>query len=388
MTGAASRTPLPWKLRLKPWNWTELMRPGLRALNRVTKAHQRKIDQTTSALMHNSFFFPHGFFPDGFGRYELCEQYTRQIADAHHCRPPVTKIDPIIMPMETAEGGIKIIEGAFTSTLPLPLTDLPVESREARFQLVYPEAWTSQKQKTAVVLLPATGEFKYRRRQHTMGLPLATQHGIATVILEGAFYGSRKPCQQKRSKLRAVTDLLVLGRATIEEARSLLHWLKEEMGADTLVVAGSSMGGLHAAMTGALMPSPVGVVAHMAPPSAYHAYCHGLLFNGIDKNKLTRELETQGSAESLVESMIRHLSITDISKFPPPVRSDAALVTVGTCDDYLPYDLVIDVWRSVQREWEGCQVKAIDSGHVTGILVERDVFRQGITDVVKVLQAP
>lgn len=47
---------------------------------------------------------------------------------------------------------------------------------------------------------------------------------------------------QRGAKLLCVSDLLLLGRATIEEARSLLHWLDSEAGFGKMGVCGLSMG--------------------------------------------------------------------------------------------------------------------------------------------------
>lgn len=48
--------------------------------------------------------------------------------------------------------------------------------------------------------------------------------GIATMVLESPFYGSRKPHYQFASQLLRVSDLLTLGRSTIEESLCLLDW--------------------------------------------------------------------------------------------------------------------------------------------------------------------
>jgi hypothetical protein len=48
--------------------------------------------------------------------------------------------------------------------------------------------------------------------------------GIATMVLESPFYGARRPVGQEGSRLLRVSDLLVLGRATIEESLCLLDW--------------------------------------------------------------------------------------------------------------------------------------------------------------------
>ena len=63
-----------------------------------------------------------------------------------------------------------------------------------------------------------------------------------SAVLCSPFYGERRPRQQQGSKLLCVSDLLLLGKTTIEEARALLHWLKEEIGFNKLGVCGLSMG--------------------------------------------------------------------------------------------------------------------------------------------------
>ena len=47
---------------------------------------------------------------------------------------------------------------------------------------------------------------------------------VATLSLESPYYGARKPAGQSGSKLQRVSDLLMLGRATIEESLFLLAW--------------------------------------------------------------------------------------------------------------------------------------------------------------------
>lgn len=44
------------------------------------------------------------------------------------------------------------------------------------------------------------------------------------MVLESPFYGSRKPHYQFASQLQRVSDLLLLGRSTIEESLCLLDW--------------------------------------------------------------------------------------------------------------------------------------------------------------------
>ena len=52
--------------------------------------------------------------------------------------------------------------------------------------------------------------------------------GIATMVLESPYYGKRRPDFQQGSRLLRVSDLLVLGRATIEESLCLLDWAQRQ----------------------------------------------------------------------------------------------------------------------------------------------------------------
>ena len=44
------------------------------------------------------------------------------------------------------------------------------------------------------------------------------------MALESPYYGKRRPQGQQGAKLGRVSDLLTLGRATIEESLCLLNW--------------------------------------------------------------------------------------------------------------------------------------------------------------------
>ncbi len=62
------------------------------------------------------------------------------------------------------------------------------------------------------------------RAQHVID----SVQGIATLALESPYYGERKPGYQQGAKLHRVSDLLLLGRATIEESLFLLQWLSKQ----------------------------------------------------------------------------------------------------------------------------------------------------------------
>ena len=91
--------------------------------------------------------------------------------------------------------------------------------------------------------------------------------------------------------MRTLSDLMLLGKATIEESLYLVKWLARnvEGGAGNpppCVVSGVSMGGVHACMVASMygvgsqgsgggsgVEHPLGVVPLLAPKSASGAYC-------------------------------------------------------------------------------------------------------------------
>ena len=153
-----------------------------------------------------------------------------------------------------------------------------------------------EKSRAAATLGEEEGEER-RRRQQLSSLPSSSEAlsgGIATLALESPFYGSRRPPWQSGARLASVSDLIALGRATIEEALALLRWAAAfgygRAGADYssdsstvtsgggLGVTGLSMGGVHAAMVAALAPGPLAAVPMLAPRSAAAAFCRGALW--------------------------------------------------------------------------------------------------------------
>ncbi|KAL5983293.1 hypothetical protein ACLOJK_017377 [Asimina triloba] len=89
------------------------------------------------------------------------------------------------------------------------------------------------------MIFVGTGDHTFERRLR-LGGPLLKEN-IATMVLESPFYGQRRPILQHGAKLLCVSDLLLLGRVTIEEARSLLYWLEAE-GFGKTGICGLSMG--------------------------------------------------------------------------------------------------------------------------------------------------
>ena len=292
-----------------------------------------------------------------------------------------------------------------------------------------------------VVIPPGTGEHGYLRRRHFWGLPLA-RLGAASLLLEGPYYGSRKPARQLASRLRQVSDLAVLGRTTVEECRGLLGWMHPSGGGegsrlpwlapDSLVMAGTSMGGLHSAMTAALTPFPVGLVSWLGPTSAGPVFSRGALADacewdalaeqlpaeqvpampppgdkpaetareaarihpvgggifgassdeaGVGLNRLQQTKEKKKKKEEKKkkkevsereararEKMFEFLTLTSLVHFPPPRCPEAARFTVASYDAYIPGAMETDAWQQIERIWSGSRIRCVRGGHVSATL--------------------
>jgi len=212
------------------------------------------------------------------------------------------------------------LDGEFQTVATFP-DAMPAASQLARFRLFLPATWLTpagcgsgewravsgerhggKHHRACAIVLPGTGEHGYVRRAHYVAIPLVKAHGVAALVLEGPYYGSRMPAGQSGSKLNAVMDLPLLGRATIEEARSLAQWLTSPAAgeavaaalsrvdagaplAHSVIMAGVSMGGLHSAMTASLLSGshlePLGVVSWLGPMSAAPVFTLGELGRAV-----------------------------------------------------------------------------------------------------------
>ena len=187
----------------------------------------------------------------------------------------------------------------YETTFPSPLVRderaaraLPKESRDAHALWVAPDPLPGASAPApTTVQLAATGDHAYARRQH-LALPLVAQ-GIGTIALESPYYGARKPARQRGAKLARVSDLLLLGRGTIEEGSLLLEWLRRE-GCARLGVGGLSMGGVHATMVAGLFPAPLALTPLLSPRSAASAYCRGALWHATAWPSLAAEASDRG----------------------------------------------------------------------------------------------
>jgi hypothetical protein len=389
--------------------------------------------QLTSTSL-NSKFFESGFgFDDEYGdlpTFHSSVQEMRGILESSE----VPHID-MKKRADLPAPNVSIYEGSFRTPVASTQRLLPGESTLAHVQYVLPKE-PSQIQAT-IVHLAATGDHGFNRRLLAYALPLAAQHGVASMILESPFYGVRKPAYQNRSKLKTLSDLLVLGKATIEESLYLLKYLAEREGggrgrdrtAPTLGISGVSMGGVHACMVASLFSnyySPdVALIPLLAPRSAAEAYCRGALrvstsWDGLQRDfeardvsallervrrdmeagdvlsdagevswALLQELERapQAGADKLqgapshtrlLAELILH-TYTDLTRFPPPKRSDAAVIVGGSDDGYVGTQSV----RDVGSHLKGGEVRWVKGGHVSSFVLQHSSFVRAMIDSLK-----
>ncbi|CCI39315.1 unnamed protein product [Albugo candida] len=380
----------------------------VRYLDFVMSSHHRFLDRMTARLTQHRVFFPHGFFGDGWGDVTVSER-IRKIAESDEMKRVHTIKNGIqwISVKAFPNLKVKLQEGSFRTTLEDDSV-LPECSQTAYFELVTPLEMKKEKNfDTLVISLPGTGEHGYGHRRNTLAIPLAL-HGVSTLILEGPFYGKRKPPNQIGSKLRRVSDLPLLGQTTITEAKSLLYHFKEHHSYTRFVVAGSSMGGLHAAMTASTYPFDVGVVAWLAPLSGASAFAEGVLSNSCNWSALYNEnidlqdaisnrkdaipfsapstehmIKVHGDKESAKQRLVQLLSFTDITNFAPPKRPEATVFVYGTEDTYVGSSEAQR--RKLQEKWQPMQIRCMKRGHVSGILLEQEVFQQTILQILQIL---
>lgn len=457
---------------LNPWVIVDALRTVWQR-NDISPRSHYELDRLVCSLRANSVFHPHLFYPDGFG-------------NARRAAVATSACQAIIIGVRSDDAGIRaaaaparisvkltsssfgspdahVAEGSFAA--PAAMT-LPSVAGEARFQLITPLD-TAKRAATGfavAVLLPGTGEQGFSRRRNLVAYPLA-KRGIASVILEGPFYGTRRPASMHGSKLRELSDLPVLGYGTIDEARSIVGWLRsrdagsatclvtalprasypfaelfEEGGGSeatekahkAVVLTGTSMGGLHAAMAASMMPQEwgdnIGVAAWLCPTSGVGVFLAGALAASVDWQALARDAQPDApSARALAGALgsidatiaatalsrlpdtvivdqlarlvpgvprpalaramtaaARLLRCTDITNFPPPMRSDAVVFVAAEHDAYVPLDDdARRMWTQLEKAWPGASVKIMPCGHVSGAMFNTDAYVDVVCDVAR-----
>jgi len=328
------------------------------------------------------------FFKDGWGNLpRLLEIYRA----GSHPGPP----RPIeVRWEETVENGTALLRrGSF----PSPYSDLPLptESRIAFFELILP--WKASRETPICLHFAATGDEGFDRRRRALALPLL-QEGIGSLILENPYYGRRRPPGQHKKMLNHFSDLWAMGGAAVEEGRSLMHWLRRE-DYERLGVCGISMGGSMAARVAVLEEGPVAMIGCVTAHSASAVFTEGILKNYLAWEVLNRELN--GSKPGIAPNQERNggktaiernrevnvagpammlmrelLGVTDLRRYSPPRRPEAAFLVAASRDAYIPAASA----AMLHAHWPGSTMRWLDTGHVGAFLFHRRDFLRAIRD--------
>lgn len=413
------------------------------------------------------------FFTKGWGKPENLKRlfaFRKIISNRETCRHLVDQDYPVVIDKVEKHPHYKILDGHLLSPFVNHLPEVvPEESRIARFQILLPNIWSTEPLRPICLHLAGTGDHFYWRRRMLMARPLLKEHGIASILLENPFYGSRKPKTQKRSSLHNVSDIFVMGGCLILETLALFYWCEKE-GYGPLGITGISMGGHMASLAGSSWHKPIPIIPCLSWTTASCVFTEGVMSAGIpwpllqnqyssdnvyqdeiwkmlhspeesdafkagiyfsqnypsslDHVELLNEesnlknQENQSASHShpatyqsnemqqarlILNSLKKPLKseagdlinaaelsklkalnfmrgimdeCTHLGNFTPPVDPSLSIVVTAQHDAYVPRDGV----KSIRELWDGCEVRYIDSGHITAFLFNHGEFRKAIVD--------
>lgn len=250
---------------------------------------------------------------------------------------------------------------------------LPEASHTCYFRLILPEP---DLRCPVYVHLAASGQEGYAARQAGIAVPLLARR-CGSLIVECPYLGRRRPPTQRSTRPSRVSDLLLLGGAAVEEARSLLQWL-DRRGHPRLGVTGASMGGYLAALAGMLTAFDVAIVPYVAPHSAVPVFTEGLFRKACDWKKLAGDRLNQGFAD---RKLRQYLQCTGIDQFPPP-RNKAVVIAVAARDDRVVPGHSVE---ALSRRWPDAELRWIAGGHVSSLLGRQRSHLSALVDAMEML---
>ncbi|KAK8797090.1 hypothetical protein WA158_004300 [Blastocystis sp. Blastoise] len=370
-------------------------------IDRLTNNKNHFLLDKVICKVRSPFF---SFFPQGWGDLDLVYSLKKQLIALGQetekgILPPQIKMH-LSTPEILVSKECVIQDGSFDT--PCRYADhLPRESLTAYIRIVTPIEWGKRKPESipTILLLPGTGEVGFKRRMSVVAQPMA-RLGYRTIMLEGPYYGLRRPKDQYGCHLRHVSDLPLLGCATIEEARSLVRWIKETT-KGPVAVAGMSMGGLHSSMTASTSPYPLGVISLLGPPSAVPVFTTGVMSSLIPWEKLQIDAKYIDIENRIKESsygpipddidstqqlMTKFLSVTDVENFPCPMCPDGVLFIVAKNDAYIPFQLIESRMKYICEKWEGAHIRWVNGGHASTYLFQMNEFTNSIQEIMGIMK--
>ena len=319
--------------------------------NAVARAHI--LDLVIALLSRRS-----KMFSPGWGDETFLEQLHGQVSPADVPGTVSLSWDSAIEHTETVHR-----DGSF----PSPLARLPMEAR-----VVHLRAWTRESNRSACVILAGSHDEGYRVRERVFGGLVA--RGVDLYFLENPFYGGRRiPGGIPAIK---VSDQALMALGMVLEARALLWFLRNQY--EKLAVAGYSMGGHMAAITGAVTPYPLACAALATGASASSIYTRGLMSWCIDYDGLAGKAGHRSAAQ---QRLHRFFDAADITNYPPPLRADASMVLGCTRDGYV----LRSETERLHRHWAGSTLRWLNAGHFSALVTSRRALCDCIHDTLQKL---
>ena len=260
--------------------------------------------------------------------------------------PPIADVPISVLP-SSIDGDTVVTDIEFGS----PVDRLPDRTRRARARIITTPSATER----VTLLMAAWNDHDYRTRMTLAKLLL--ERGIGVAMLENPFYGDRRPDPDDAQPMRDVSTFGMMGRATVLEGRVLAKYLHDE--GHVVGVSGFSMGGNMAAFVSAMLPFAVASAPLAAAFSPAPPFITGVLQATVAWEALGAD--DQDTRDRLEE----HLLHASVLAFPPPLRSDAAVMVAGTVDGYVPTAAV----QAIHRHWPGSKLEWVNVGH--GALIWR-----------------
>ncbi len=301
-------------------------------------------------------------FSRGWGDESLITTLTSRVS--YHDPPPSISVT---WSSRRERGGIVQRDGAF----PSPLALLPQDASTAHVR-----AWTRAGNRAACVILAASRDEGYQVRERVFS-PLV-RRGVDLYFMENPFYGLRRT--RGGPSLITVSDhgLMVLGM--VWEARALLEYLRTSY--EKVAVAGYSMGGHMAAITAAVSPFPLACAAMAAGASGSAVYTRGLLSWSVDYAALGTALGGGVTQRAAARERLRHLfTVADVTCFPAPMRSDAAVIAGCKRDGYV----LRSETERLHQHWPGSTLRWIPAGHFSALVSSCRTLCDCVADAVEKL---
>ena len=274
-------------------------------------------------------------FRKGWGDPDLL---ARNFEWARHI-PPVHDVDPAWGATHTEDG---LITREITFTSPCESLPDPIRTATARLLTGDPEP------ERLCLLMASWNDHDYRTRSGIGRLLL--DEGIATVMLMQPFYGPRRMEAPQDQAIAHVADFGLMGRAAVLEGRALAAALRRE--GYRMGVSGYSMGGNIAAFVIASLPFPVAGAPLAAGASPAPAFLQGLLRGALD-------WEALGGEDAARDRLTEYLAAIDVTRFPAPPHTAAAVLLAATRDGYVPTAGP----QAIHRHWQGSEMDWVNSGH-------------------------